>query len=109
MSSLNGQATEHTGAYNVSQQTTDLYILCKDIAGNVNPQVHYTFTVDTVNPIIQFVPETLPSVITNTNIVNIMLTGTNSTAYKYKLITGNSCAGVVYDGATGDLSSPIVQ
>jgi hypothetical protein len=44
------------------------------VAGNIANETKYIFTVDTINPIANFVSATLPNLITNNSVVNISIT-----------------------------------
>lgn len=109
MALLNWILTSHTWNYTAIEWVNNIYFKCKDVAGNISNDTQHTFTLDSINPIAQFIISTLPSAITNNNTVNISITWTNLSAYKYKLINSNSCAWIIYDWLTGSLTTPISQ
>jgi hypothetical protein len=109
MTLLNWIWTSHTWNYTANEWVNNIYFKCKDLAWNITLDTQHTFTVDSFNPVAQFVIGTLPNAITNSNVVSISITWTNLSAYKYKLVTWSSCAEVNFDWTTGSLSNPITQ
>ncbi|MCF7835181.1 right-handed parallel beta-helix repeat-containing protein [Candidatus Gracilibacteria bacterium] len=106
---LEGTGLSHSGNHIGSEGINTLYFRCKDLAGNISTGTLYEFTINLGAPVIQFVIGTTPNNPTNNSGVNIYLTGTEITKYKYKLITGSSCNGVVYDGGEIDINTTITQ
>lgn len=92
-----------------SEWINTLYFRCKDVAWNISTWTLYEFTVNLWAPVIQFVIWTTPNNPTNNSGVNIYLTWTNITKYKYEIVTWSSCNGVVYDWAEINITNPITQ
>jgi hypothetical protein len=109
MTLLNWIWTSHTWNYTANEWVNNIYFKCKDVAWNITLDTQHTFTVDSFNPVAQFVIGTLPNAITNSNVVSISITWTNLSAYKYELVTWSSCAEANFGWATGSLITPITQ